>query len=452
MDRRLKWIMKTLVITGVFGISLLIEKSSMVVSNSSTPPAGRTGAPGEGTCASCHSGGTLQPTDTVIITFYDTIPNPDTVVQAYEVGKTYRVVVQANSSWATRFGFEMTALDSLGNAAGSFVLLNPANTAIQTSGGRQYVSHKNANSNNTWEFLWNAPTNQVGGVVFYFVVNFANNNGSTSGDAIYVGNTVLPALPPPAQPDLVLYNDTIHACVNSQVQVNLTYEVLGTDITSAKIYIEESIGNTTTLDSITLTNLVVGGPYSTQIKTITVGTDTIYYKLWVGATNPAQLSNGDTAYITIYPIEPISAIAINGPDTVLVGQSASFQATISGQYDSIFWNVQGASQSTYYGVGPHPVSWQTAGTYTIEVTAYNQCGSLTTSKTVFVKDPTTVAVQIPDSYSLFTGCLYEPSGKLISCYENIKFIQMIKGVEPGLYIVKDSKGKLYKIYVSLTDK
>ncbi len=448
MHGKFKWLIKVFIILGVFGTSLWIGKSSMVVSNSSTPPAGKTGAPGEGTCADCHSGGSLQTTDTVLITFYDTIPNPDTVVQSYEVGKTYRVVVQVNSLWANRFGFEMTALDSLGNPAGSFVLLNPANTAIQTSGGRQYVSHKNASSNNTWEFLWNAPTNQVGGVVFYFAVNFANNNGSTSGDAIYVDNTVLPALPVSTQPDLVLYNDTFLACANSQVQINLTYEVLGADITSATIYIEERIGNTTILDSITLTNLGVGGLYSTQIKTITVGTDTIYYKLWVGTTNPTQLPNGDTAYIIVYPTQPISAVTINGPDTVPVGQSATFQVTISGQYDSVVWNVQGASQNTYFGIGPHSISWQTTGTYTIEVTAYNPCGSLTTSKTVFVKEATPVSVQLPEPSSLFSGCIFEPSGKLINCFENTPFIHVLKNLEAGIYIVKHKDGKVSKIYVS----
>ncbi|NPA34085.1 MAG: hypothetical protein GXO48_04040 [Chlorobi bacterium] len=446
--KTLSLLLKLTFIGIVLSVAMWNSKNSMVVSYSSTPPAGMTGAPGDGTCATCHGGGTLQTTDSVIITFYDTIPNPDTVVQAYEVGKTYRVVVQVNSSWATRFGFEMTALDSSGNPAGSFVLLNSANTAIQTSGGRQYVSHRNASSNNTWEFLWNAPTNQVGGVVFYFAVNFANNNGATSGDAIYVGNTVLPILLTPAQPDLVLYNDTLHACVNTQVQVNLIYEVLGSDITTAKIYVEERIGNTITLDSITLANLTVGGPNSVPIKTITVGTDTIYYKLWVGATNPAQLSNGDTAYITVLPIEPISAVVINGPDTVLVGQAATFQATISGQFDSVVWNVQGASQNTYYGVGPHSISWQTTGTYTIEVTAFNKCGSLTTTKSVFVQDTTTVSVQLPEPSFLFSGCIFEPSGKLINCFENTPFIYVLKNLEAGIYLIKHEGGRVSKIYVS----
>ena len=78
------------------------------------PPAGVTGAPGEENCAFCH--GPLPGFGQFII-----IP-PAT----YTPGQTYQIIVRHTTPDTSRrrWGFELTALDDAGAAAGSFANLS----------------------------------------------------------------------------------------------------------------------------------------------------------------------------------------------------------------------------------------------------------------------------------------------------------------------------------------
>ncbi|MCB0397629.1 MAG: T9SS type A sorting domain-containing protein [Flavobacteriales bacterium] len=132
-----------------------------------TPPAGVTGAPGETTCytSGCHEHGAVNgPNGEGHIIFPGT--------QSYIPGNTYRLQVLLKESNLKAFGFELTAIDSSGNQAGDFVIVDSSNTAYQTLGQRIYISHADVPSNQNpdsmiWEFDWVAPATNIGDVRFY---------------------------------------------------------------------------------------------------------------------------------------------------------------------------------------------------------------------------------------------------------------------------------------------
>jgi hypothetical protein len=91
----------------------------------------------------------------------------------------------------------LTAIDSLGKTVGTFTLPNenpPRSQIINNlveGNLRLYVEHTvdglidTEFGSNTWTFLWTAPPESAGEIVFYAAGNAANGDGSPSGDFIY---------------------------------------------------------------------------------------------------------------------------------------------------------------------------------------------------------------------------------------------------------------------------
>ena len=170
--------------------------------NSDLPPARRTGAPGENTCATCHNGGLNDGVGTLSI-----VGAPE----YYTPGTAYTISVTLARAGAMQWGFELTSLKtSDGSAAGSLVSTTPF-TYIQTSSGKLYVSHTTLNASSdgtfygtldgpvTWTFEWTAPTAGGGEVRFYAVGVAANGSGDADeGDFVYTASTPSAEEPPAA--------------------------------------------------------------------------------------------------------------------------------------------------------------------------------------------------------------------------------------------------------------
>ncbi len=440
--------LKLVALGTVLTVSFLSAWDQILISYSTTPPPGLTGAPGEGTCSNCHIGGTLQPSDTVTITFYDTVPDPDTIVQYFEPGKTYRVVFSAFSSWAGRFGFELTALDTLGNIAGSFALINPSNTAIQTYNNRYYVSHKNASSNNTWEFLWTAPIFPAADVTFYFVTNFANNNGASSGDAIYVGSAVFPII---RDPDVILFAETLKTCVGRLTSPFVLVQALNANFSYIKLRFHEIVNDSVTLDSTIVINGIPAGFITPiMLRTIVMDTNNILYKVWVDSTDISQLNHNDTVYTLLTPIFTPIISQITGPDSIPIGDSATFLINVSGEYDSIIWYFQGIDTPVRYGQGPHLVYWDTLGTYDVRVSIFSQCKDTTITRSVLVYDTAQnqpVLATMPLIENSHFICIFTIEGKLIRCLREESEKEWIKLLGNGAYIIRKSDGSIVRILV-----
>ena len=129
-------------------------------------------------------------------------------------GVTYPLEVSVSHSGASRYGFQMTAVDSNGAQAGEFVIVT--GTAIRSGsvGGKtiEHMQHSVASPNNTFSFSWTAPeTSSTGAVKFNVAANAASRHGNFNqgGDFIYstetsVGTATLAPGDPAAFDNLVI--------------------------------------------------------------------------------------------------------------------------------------------------------------------------------------------------------------------------------------------------------
>ncbi len=171
------------------GIQMFSTKIEKVSASASGPTPGHTGAPGEANCTSCHSdfpvnSGTGNVTITGVPANY--LPN-----------QQYQITVRTTEVGATIYGFQMTAVDSQGRRAGTFVLPAQVPQRLQLDEGfignnfRQYIEHTvdgiipSQFNYNQWTFTWTSPSSRVGKIGFYSAGNASNSDGNTSGDQIY---------------------------------------------------------------------------------------------------------------------------------------------------------------------------------------------------------------------------------------------------------------------------
>src|SRR5688572_25509283 len=92
-------------------------------SSSSQPPAGHAGAPGEMNCTMCHTGNPNTGGGSI------NLVNPPAT---YTPGTTYTMQVNVTDPSKTRFGFQLVALRSGNQQAGTITLVSSTNTSLQT--------------------------------------------------------------------------------------------------------------------------------------------------------------------------------------------------------------------------------------------------------------------------------------------------------------------------------
>jgi hypothetical protein len=155
------------------------------------PAGGKTGAPGEQNCTSCHSGTAQSGTNENLLVINEDLGFG---ITQYTPGATYTVNLTMASNPAKK-GFQVTALNGANAMAGNFVA--GANTQLKTatiSGGqRKYATHKsssNTSATQTWNWTWQAPATSEGAITFYVATNKANNNNNDNGDVIYLSQHV----------------------------------------------------------------------------------------------------------------------------------------------------------------------------------------------------------------------------------------------------------------------
>ncbi len=155
-----------------------------------------TGAPGESTCTSCHSGTALNggPGSVKVVL---------SGAATYTPGVTQRISVQVSDPNQRRWGFEFTARlvsNLTGGQAGDLASID-SNTRVMCSNGRtkpcatsspiQFITHTLAGTRSgttggvSFDFDWTPPATDQGNVRFYVAANAANNSNTDSGDRIY---------------------------------------------------------------------------------------------------------------------------------------------------------------------------------------------------------------------------------------------------------------------------
>jgi uncharacterized protein (TIGR03437 family) len=171
--------------------------------NISQPPAARTGAPGELTCATSDCHGTNQLNSGAGVLNLTGLP------ANYTPGQDVTLTVSLSMANRGRFGFQVTALDSQNRLAGTLTVTETSRTQRYSGviGGnlRQYIAHTqvgtgpNGPSQNSWTFRWTPPTQNPGPVTFYVAGNAANGEVDQFNDFIYTKTfTTQPVVAPQA--------------------------------------------------------------------------------------------------------------------------------------------------------------------------------------------------------------------------------------------------------------
>jgi hypothetical protein len=184
--------MKQRAIMSLAGLCILMSLLSATIRKSSSgAPASHTGAPGEKTCAAagCHD---------------DTTPNIGEAQVSLELGdntttfipgKTYPVKVRIVDDKASRFGFQIVALDAKSLAdVGAFRISDSARTQVVSNEyklkERKYVTYTFdgtdavSEGKGEWTVDWTAPAD-AGKVTFYVAAVSANDDMSDKGDKVY---------------------------------------------------------------------------------------------------------------------------------------------------------------------------------------------------------------------------------------------------------------------------
>jgi hypothetical protein len=173
--------LKTFLIITLVGLIISLAYNR-VQSHAVNPPVENTGAPGESTCQSCHSSYNLNSGTGNVTIVLDS--------SKYQDDSTYLVTVTVKDTTKKIYGFQLTALNTSNDAAGTFTLINTSTTNLQTgdSPKRYYVDQHSATASNVWTFKWTAPASDSGVVTFYACGVAANDNGNSAGDEVYTSN------------------------------------------------------------------------------------------------------------------------------------------------------------------------------------------------------------------------------------------------------------------------
>ncbi|MEO6037711.1 MAG: SprB repeat-containing protein, partial [Saprospiraceae bacterium] len=315
-------------------LSGLLCAALLWLANSGNPPTGYTGAPFDSNCNSCHAGNVNGFGGNVTIGGMPALVNPNIVYPL-------TITLDVTSGNPTKGGFELVVVDGSNANVGT---LTPANAQAGTDGlgGRTYLEHRGAKTINggtvSWDFTWQAPGRASGNTIkFYFIGNFVNGNGGSSGDFPVASNETYAFSGPP--PVSATISSTTNVLCNGGNTGSATVEPTGGN----PPYTYHWSNNQSTQTAI---NLVAG----TYLVTVTAS----------GGTGTATASATITQPTAIVASASVSGTLNCTQTSVIVTASASGGA---GAYSYNWSNNQSGN----------PVAYTTAGSQTVTVTDANNC-------------------------------------------------------------------------------
>ena len=147
----------------------------------------RTGAPGsQQPCTACHSNGSYNVTPFIAVYAFEGSNDP---LSEYIPGTEYYVEFTVNASGAPDgYGFQATAVDAVGDNAGTFIACT-SNAQLEDVGGRHIVEQNDLSASNTFGLWWGAPADFAGEITFYASMLACNGNSGNTGDS-YAGTSL----------------------------------------------------------------------------------------------------------------------------------------------------------------------------------------------------------------------------------------------------------------------
>lgn len=321
-----------------------VVTSVFLLAFSSSPPLGKTGAPGDGLCSECHSSvpdfnGSLAISGI-----------PATVVP--ETTYPISVIITRENASALKAGFQLVALN--GNHLNVGTLNTPgSNVGFASSGIRNYAQHQNAKSFAsgsdviTYNFNWTSPS--IAGnnnITFYASSVLANGNGSSFNDRVLTQSTTAEFIGPQGDPLEVIISNVQNADCAGAATGSAT--AIATGGISPYIY-NWSNGGTTA-----------------SISNIAAGTYTV--------TVSDQLGESTSASVTITQPGAIQLQQVFAEDITCSNPVAQINVSATGGTGAIQYSWSN-------GASGNEISVTTGGNYTVTATDANNC---TSSLTVFI--------------------------------------------------------------------
>lgn len=176
-------------ITGIFFLLTIIGSVIYTLHASSIAGFNMSGAPEEGSCASCHIGKTNPDLESSINISVNGNQNNSTFIP----DSIYEIEVVSTSQGITKFGFALNArfkgLSFL--SAGTFLSAGDSGVIVS-----DYVTHNDKGTNainlKKWKFKWQAPKNPTNQTITLYAAGvMANNDQNTQGDKVYLDSLVL---------------------------------------------------------------------------------------------------------------------------------------------------------------------------------------------------------------------------------------------------------------------
>jgi hypothetical protein len=303
------------------------------------------GAPGQGTCASCHGSLTAGSGITVM-----------NAPSSYTPGAT--TPISMTVTLPATGGFELEVVTQ-GNAQAGVLAAGDANGGVRTSGGIQFAD--STQETTSWTFNWTPPTTNVGNVVLYVTGGTHGTNYSNSYPimASAAGN------PAPSIASFVAGSATITAG-NSTTLTGVFSNGTGT--------VDNNVGTVTTNTPVTVT------PSSTTTYTLTVtGTGTPATKQVTVTVTPATKPPTITSFAA-------------SPGTITAGNSSMLTAVFSNGTGSVDNGVGTVTSGQVVTVSPTATT-----TYKLTVTGTGTPATMTAKVTVNSSTGTGTLAATPSS-------------------------------------------------------
>ncbi len=233
-----------------------IITSIFLLAFSSSPPLGKTGAPGDGLCSECHSSVPAF-NGTLTINGIPATVHPET---SYPIS----IVITRDDATPLKAGFQLVALN--GNNFNIGTLNNAgSNVGFASSGIRNYAQHQNAKSfatdqnTITYNFNWTSPA--IAGsnnITFYAASVLANGNGSSFNDRVLTHSVSAEFIGPQGDPlEVIIANVENVDCAGGNT---------GSATAIATGGISPYVYNWSNGDSDALLNNVTAGTYTVTVS------------------------------------------------------------------------------------------------------------------------------------------------------------------------------------------
>jgi hypothetical protein len=321
-----------------------IVTSVLLLSFSSSPPLGKTGAPGEGLCSECHSSVPIF-NGTLAIHGVPATVLPETT---YPIS----IVIIRDDATPLKAGFQLVALN--GNNFNIGTLGNGgSNVGFASSGIRNYAQHQNAksfvvdNDTITYTFDWTAPA--IAGsntITFYAASVLANGNGSSFNDRVLTHTATTEFIGPQGDPlEVIIANVENVDCSGSSTG---SATAIATGGISPYVYNWSNGGSTAELSG------VPAGTY-----TVTVSD---------------QLGESTSASVTITQPGAIQLQEVFSEDITCANPEAQINVTATGGTGTFDYSWSN-------GASGNEIMVNTGGNYTVTATDDNDC---TATLTIFI--------------------------------------------------------------------